>query len=269
MNRNTNDESTTESKARDIAQKLDEATEPLGGTSQVESRAKVGYTEEDVESRAQDTATEQGVSLHRNPDGSHTAVDESQSQSGKARHHLDGAAAAGNPDSGKFDETKPEAESATDDLRQADVVKILRGADSVMLATALSDGTILTHPMAPQEITDDADVWFFLDLGGAQTDALKTNPAVNISIAEAGNWLSVAGHIDFVDDRTKIKELWSKSASAWFADSNDPNLGLVKVTTESAQHWGLPGGKLSGLVRIVKAKVSGDRSPGGTATTEL
>ncbi|MGO2183814.1 hypothetical protein [Brevibacterium aurantiacum] len=79
MNRNTNDESTTESKARDVAQKLDEATEPLGGTSQVESRAKVGYTEEDVESRAQDTATEQGVSLHRNPDGSHTAVDATQS----------------------------------------------------------------------------------------------------------------------------------------------------------------------------------------------
>ncbi|AZL07717.1 general stress protein [Brevibacterium aurantiacum] len=138
-----------------------------------------------------------------------------------------------------------------------------------MLATALNDGTILTHPMAPQEITDDADVWFYLDLGGDQTDALRTNPAVNISIAEAGNWLSVAGHIDFVDDRNKIKELWSKSVSAWFADSNDPSLGLVKVTTESAQHWGLPGGKLSGLVRIVKGKVAGDRSPGGTATTEL
>lgn len=269
MNGNTNDESTNESKARGVARKLDEATEPLGGTSQVESHAKVGYTEEDVENRAQDAAEEQGVSLHRNPDGSHTAVDETQSESGKARHHLDGAAAAGNPDSGKFDATKPEGESATEHLSQADVVKILRGADSVMLATALNDGTILTHPMAPQEITDDADVWFFLDLSGDQTDALKTNPAVNISIAEAGNWLSVAGHVNFVDDRTKIDELWTKSASTWFADSNDPNLGLVKVTTESAQHWGLPGGKLSGLARIAKAKVTGDRSPGGTATTEL
>lgn len=86
MSRNTNDESTTESKARDVAQKLDEATEPLGGTSQVESHTKVGYTEEDVESRAQDAADEQGVSLHRNPDGSHTAVDESKSQSGNAQH---------------------------------------------------------------------------------------------------------------------------------------------------------------------------------------
>ena len=269
LSRNTNDESSAESKARDVAQKLDEATEPLGGTSHMESHTKVGYTEEDVESRAQDTAKQQGVSLHRNSDGSHTAVDETRSQQGEARHHLDGAAAVGNPDSGKFDATRPEAKPATEGLSQADVVRILRDADSVMLATALSNGTIFAHPMAPQEITDDADVWFFLDLGGDQTDALRANPAVNISIAEAGNWLSVAGHVDFVDNRTKIEELWSESDSAWFIDSNDPNLGLLKVTTESAQHWGLPGGKLSGLVRIVKAKIVGEGSPGGTATTEL
>ena len=33
--------------------------------------------------------------------------------------------------------------------------------------------------------------------------------------------------------------------------------------------WGLPGGRVAGLAQIVKAKVAGERAPGGTGTTEL
>src|SRR5699024_46718 len=129
----------------------------------------------------------------------------------------------------------------SDELGQADVVKILRGSNSVMLATALADGKILAHPMTAQEVTEDADVWFFLALDGDQAEALRTNPQVNISVAEAGNWLSVAGRVEFVDDPATIDELWSESANAWFDGREDPNLGLIKVVTDSAQHWGLPG----------------------------
>ena len=78
VNRDTSDESAAEKKARDVAAKLDETTEPLGGTSNMESHARVGYTEQNVEDRAQTAAEEEGVTLHRNPDGSHTAIDESK-----------------------------------------------------------------------------------------------------------------------------------------------------------------------------------------------
>ena len=167
------------------------------------------------------------------------------------------------------DGQKPAGEAATDALDRADVVKILRGGDSVMLATALADGKILAHPMAPQQVTEDADVWFFLALDGDQAKALQTNPEVNISLAEAGNWLSVAGRVKFVDDKAKVDELWSDSVKAWFDDRRDPKLGLIKVITHSAQHWGLPGGKASGLFRMVRSKLTGDRPSGGTQTTEL
>lgn len=65
-----------EDKLRGVAAKLDETAEKLGGTSEVASGVEVGYTEDPVEERAQDTADEQGVTLHRNADGSHSAVDE-------------------------------------------------------------------------------------------------------------------------------------------------------------------------------------------------
>ncbi|WP_227492461.1 pyridoxamine 5'-phosphate oxidase family protein [Brevibacterium sp. CFH 10365] len=368
-NRDKSDESPAEEKARDVAAKLDETAEPLAGTSDMESHAEVGYTEQNVEARAQNAAEEEGVTLHRNPDGSHTAIDESKAaevtpssgskDSGVASSTAPGGApsstapgagaavgstagasddsrrnskpsvapgmgasvgttsdpddvdsvpgmgnavgstaeggaastaaaasatgstSAGDASANATDDTeagqvsaagdgqKPAGEAATDQLDQADVVKILRGGDSVMLATALADGKILAHPMAPQEVTEDADVWFFLALDGDQAKALRTNPEVNISIAEAGNWLSVAGRVEFVDDEAKVDDLWSDSDKAWFDDRRDPNLGLIKVITHSAQHWGLPGGKASGLFRMVKSKITGDRPAGGTQTTEL
>lgn len=280
-NRDKSDESSAEAKARDVAAKLDEAAEPLAGTSNMNSHAEVGYTEQNVEARAQNAAEEEGVTLHRNPDGSHTAVDDSKvaeaTSSSESKYSESPApartAATDDTEAGQVstigDGPAPAGEAATDELDQADVVKILRGGDSVMLATALADGKILAHPMAPQEVTEDADVWFFLALDGDQAKALQTNPEVNISIAEAGNWLSVAGRVEFVDDETKVDELWSDSATAWFDDRRDPNLGLIKVVTHSAQHWGLPGGKAAGLFRMVKSKITGDRPAGGTQTTEL
>src|SRR5699024_4068900 len=78
VNRDTSDESAAEKKARDVAAKLDETSATFAGTSNMESHARVGYTEQNVEDRAQTAAEEEGVTLHRNPDGTHTAIDESR-----------------------------------------------------------------------------------------------------------------------------------------------------------------------------------------------
>src|SRR5699024_9004390 len=163
---------------------------------------------------------------------------------------------------------RPAGEAATNELGQADVIKILRGSNSVMLATALADGKILAHPMTAQEVTDDADVWFFLALDGDQAKALRTTPQAYTSAAEAGYWRSVAGRVEFADDPATIDELWSESTNAWFDGREDPNRGLIKVVTDSAQHWGLPGGKVSGLFRVGESKIAGDRAAVGTQTTD-
>lgn len=157
------------------------------------------------------------------------------------------------------------------DPTQQDVVTQLRDAKWVMLTTALADGRLLSHPMTPQEVTDDADVWFFVGLQGEQADALRDRDGhVNLAVSEAGAWLSVAGRAEFVDDRAKIDELWDGEVSAYFeGGKDDPNLGLLRVTGESAQFWGLPGGKVSALAQMVKAKVTGDKTAGGSGTTEL
>ncbi|MGP9538340.1 pyridoxamine 5'-phosphate oxidase family protein [Brachybacterium sp. AOP43-C2-M15] len=155
-------------------------------------------------------------------------------------------------------------------LTQQDVVERLRRAELVMLTTALPDGTLLSHPMAVQGVTEDADVWFFVGLHGGQADALRGDPHVNLAVAEAGSWLSVAGRARFVEDRSVVEQLWNDGAGAYFPGGpDDPDLGLLEVSGDSAQFWGLPGGKVAGLAQIVKSRVLGDRPAGGTDTTEL
>ena len=66
------------------------------------------------------------------------------------------------------------------------------------------------------------------------------------------------------------RHLENRPAKSYFPGGvDDPNLALVLVTSESAQYWGLPGGKVAGVAQILKAKVTGGDTPGGTGTTEL
>ena len=156
------------------------------------------------------------------------------------------------------------------ELTDQQVVELLKDSNYLMLTTQTAEGKLVSHPMSPQQVTQDADVWFLLGLQGDQADALRGNPHVNLAVSEAGNWLSVSGTVEFVDDESKIDELWTDEAGAYFEGGRqDPNLGLIRVNTDSAQRWGLVGGKLSAVAQMVKAKITGERAGGGSSTTEL
>lgn len=156
------------------------------------------------------------------------------------------------------------------EITQEQVVEIMRGERFVMMTSIADDRTLHSHPMTPKQVTDDADVWFFIGLQGEQAQALRTQPEVNLAFAETGSWLSVAGRVEFVEDRQKIDELWDDGVSAWFdGGKEDPNLGLIRFESDSAQFWGQPGGKVSALASIMKARVTGERPSAISATTEM
>lgn len=156
------------------------------------------------------------------------------------------------------------------ELTQDHVVEMMKDEKIVMMTSETSDGWLHSHPMAVQEVTDDGDLWFFIGLQGEQADELRAASKANVAFAKMGSWLSVAGSVAFVNDREKINELWNDQVEAWFdGGKDDPSLGLIRFVSASAQHWGQPGGKASALANIVKARVSGDRPSGTTATTEL
>lgn len=157
------------------------------------------------------------------------------------------------------------------ELTQEKVVETMRGERFVMLTSVAPDGKLQSHPMTPQQITHDADVWFFINGKADQATNLMEHPEVNAAFAEAGSWLSVAGRVLFDNhNRAKIDELWDDSVAAYFdGGKSDPGLALVRFVCESAQFWGQPGGKVASLAQIAKAKVTGDRPAGTSDTTEL
>ena len=160
--------------------------------------------------------------------------------------------------------------STTTDLTPETVIDLMREERFVMLSTATGSGKIVSHPMTPQEVTDAAEVWFFVGLQGDQADAIRENPQVNLAFAETGSWLSVSGLAEFVEDRAKVEALWDDEVSAYFPDGiDDPNLGLLRVSGESAQYWGIPGSRVAAAVKIVAAKLTGSEAPGRSGTTEL
>ena len=85
--------------------------------------------------------------------------------------------------------------------------------------------------------------------------------AANRLFNDAAGLLGAAA--DAPVDTTVFTILWLIPAAAVLS------VALVLVTSESAQYWGLPGGKVAGVAQILKAKVAGGDTPGGTGTTEL
>ncbi|MFC5337279.1 pyridoxamine 5'-phosphate oxidase family protein [Leucobacter denitrificans] len=159
--------------------------------------------------------------------------------------------------------------STAEDITQERVVDIMRDERFVMLSTATADGKVVSHPMTPQEVTDGANVWFLLGLQGDQADAIRVNPHVNLAFAETGSWLSVSGVAEFVEDRSKVAELWDGQLDEYFTGPDDPNLGLLKFVGQSAQYWGVPGGGMVAAVKIMASKVTGSEPPGQMGTVEL
>lgn len=155
-------------------------------------------------------------------------------------------------------------------LNRETVLDVMRSERFVMLSTATREGKIVSHPMTPQQVTDEAEVWFIIGRDSDQSEAIRANPQVNLAFAEAGSWLSLAGTAEFVDDQAKIDELWTEQAGAYFEQGRqDPNVTLLKVTGDSAQFWGVPGGGVGSTLKLIGAKITGKKPDGTSGTMDL
>ncbi|KQT91984.1 hypothetical protein ASG49_08310 [Marmoricola sp. Leaf446] len=156
-------------------------------------------------------------------------------------------------------------------LQQEKVVEMMRGDRFCMLTSVGDEGRLQSHPMTPQEVTDEGDVWFFIDTTSHHADNIRAEKRVNLAFADGSTWLSVAGHGDVRSDRAKVEELWNPMVAAWFPDGKDsPEVGLLHVETDSAQYWDSPGGgRVASALSFVKTRITGGRPAGTSETVDL
>jgi general stress protein 26 len=149
------------------------------------------------------------------------------------------------------------------------VAELIRSAGRMaMLTTRAPDGTLVSRPMALQEVEFDGDLWFFADAGSRKVAHVADDPQVNVAVGGASTWVSLTGHARVVRDLAKKRELWSSMVEAWFPDGPEADhVILLRVEGRSAEYWDTPGGRVASLVSLVKAKATGQPYSGGENET--
>ena len=155
-------------------------------------------------------------------------------------------------------------------LAQDKVVEIMRSDRFCMLTSVGDEGRLHSHPMTPQEITDDGDTWFFVDATSEQAANVTAQKRVNLAFTDGSTWLSVAGHASLRRDRAKIDELWNPVVEAWFPDGPESEqVALLLVEVDTAEYWDTPGGRVATALAFVRTTLTGSRPPGHNETVDL
>ncbi|MDR7148816.1 general stress protein 26 [Hydrogenophaga palleronii] len=121
-------------------------------------------------------------------------------------------------------------------------------------------GHLHSRPMTTQNNNfDDGKLWFFMSRSSGPVEDLVADPIINVSYAEPDDdtYVSVSGTAKLVNDVEQARALWSKAADAWFSGPEDPDLALVAVTVQHAHYWDVKENKLTQLLVMAKAAITG------------
>ncbi len=152
---------------------------------------------------------------------------------------------------------------------QEAVKKIKEIADSIkvcLFCTNLESQPFDTRPMSTLDIDDEGNLWFMSSKSSNKDQQIKQDDKVQLLYADNGSstYLSVYGHADVFSDRSKVEELWTPIAKAWFTEGkDDPDISIIRVRTEEGYYWDTKDGKMVSFLKIVAAAVTGKSMDGG------
>jgi general stress protein 26 len=154
--------------------------------------------------------------------------------------------------------------TTSDDDDRRRVAELVDAERTAMLTTTAPDGTLMSRPMALQEVEFDGDLWFFAERGSRKVEHVGAHPQVNVTVGSGSSWVSLTGDAEVVEDAGRKRELWNGGAEAWFPDgADDDRVVLLAVRGESAEYWDTPGGRVATLLSFAKAKATGRPYSGG------
>ncbi len=146
---------------------------------------------------------------------------------------------------------------------QDDVMELLGKQHVAMLAT-IDNGKIVSRPMGAMKPDEDGTLWFFTTSDSDKAIQITADNRVNLTYAD-GDYLSVQGTAEIVQDAEKQKELWSKPVEAWLqCEPDDPRVALIKVTPDTIGYWDTPTA-VGSTISMVKGLISDEQPDGGDA----
>ncbi|MBA2613375.1 MAG: pyridoxamine 5'-phosphate oxidase family protein [Bacteroidetes bacterium] len=141
------------------------------------------------------------------------------------------------------------------------LIEMVKGVHACMLITNEKDTENLSgRPMGINKIDDDGTMWFFTKASSYKVEEIEESKKVSIAITNesSNNYLMIHGTATLVNDKTKMKELWSSIMKAWFPlGLDDPDMTLIKVTPNEVNYWDSSSSKMVVLFNMLKAIVTG------------
>lgn len=141
------------------------------------------------------------------------------------------------------------------------VLDLIKDIHIAMMTTVDEQKNLVSRPMAVIHTDTDGSLWFFTKKTSPKVDQIEDNDnRVNIAFADTDNstYVSVSGTATEVDDQAKINEYWTAEAKPWFpAGKEDPELTLLKVTTEMAEYWDANSSRIVRLFQMVSGAITG------------
>jgi general stress protein 26 len=164
---------------------------------------------------------------------------------------------------------KSDDSSVKDLVNQEAVDKIKELVDHTKVCfftTHLDESPLPTRPMHTQQVDDEGNLWFFSDEESEKNFEIKDDSRVQLLYANPSKaeFLSIYGHAMVSRDRSKIEELWSPMAKAWFkGGKDDPSLSLIQVIPDEAYYWDTKNNKMVSFLKIITSIGSDSRSDDG------
>jgi len=143
------------------------------------------------------------------------------------------------------------------------LVEMVKGVRVCMLINKEQDGDELSgRPMSISKIDSDGSMWFFTRASSFKVDEIEKNKKVFIAITNESNnnYLMIQGSASLVNDKSKMKELWSSLLKAWFPlGLEDPDMTLIKVMPDKVDYWDSSSSKMVVLFNMLKAVITGKK----------
>ena len=112
------------------------------------------------------------------------------------------------------------------------LVELTQDSRFCMLTTVDTGGTLVSRPMARQDVDVSAELWFIATRDSRKVGHIQADPTVSVTVSTDTSWVSLAGKAEVVD-------------------------------VESAEYWDNPGGRVATVISLVKSKITGQPYDGG------
>ncbi|MES2632152.1 MAG: pyridoxamine 5'-phosphate oxidase family protein [Pseudomonadota bacterium] len=126
------------------------------------------------------------------------------------------------------------------------------------------NGHLHAHPLTTQNRTLEPGepLYFFVSKKSefGQRVQADSNVCVAYGNLKDDSWVSISGNATVSEDMAKKKELFNALAKAWFPGGyEDPDLELVKVEILDAEYWNVHESKVTQLLKMATAAVTGNK----------